>query len=670
MFYDFFNANPLPSQTLSSQKTFPSVKRKYDDQPNSVNRRSFTSDSEIDKKNQYTSIDVTQSGRGFDFLSLLNSKNPQKALAGDDNDDILKFTKSHQSPAEPPVYCVPVPPTSLTPSPTSSAHLLSTYGPSPDPPITQQISSASLAPIPTELKPLPLLLLPPPPPPRFPPPLPPISQSWAEKYRPTSGSQVFGNTKNVSAFKKWVQKIHKDRRSSSKFVVLLHGPPGIGKTSMAHAILKEIGYQICEINASLDRTKTSIVQTLNDVATRTPLVGRTAIILDEIDGGMDNSDGAADGVLSFLKEMDQTKTAIQSPIVCIANDVFGKSMQRLVHSVYVYTLRFYPPFPSDLSKVLARIIQKEHIQITEKDKVVLIQQCGGDVRRLVTMCESYKLGPTKNQPGGISSFIQMSSKDTFMNNFNITKHVLVNDKMKCETAVELIQSDQSLITNMLQENHINLFISQYDQLRQRGPPPTESIDILLRMSELCDDLSSVDIFNQSTEIYQDEKNDARYISASWLNASVGWNRTAKVFTGNTTTSGNTTISGNITTSGNITSSGNTTSGNTTSGSTTSGNTKTMRVFSGARLPHIDNFQVQPASCYARQKQLLSYSSQLRHFETSCVLGEDCGYQTLTVLNMLISLFIACDFHVLKELLPNLGESNWNALREARLSKLN
>ena len=442
------------------------------------------------------------------------------------------------------------------------------------------------------------------------------TQSWAEKYRPTKSSQVVGNIKNVFAFKKWVQH-HKERRSNVGLVALLHGPPGIGKTSMAHAILKEYGFNVCEVNASLERTKKSIQQTLDDVVTRVPLVGRTAVILDEIDGGIDNSDGAADGVLSFMKwvETSHIQPGSLAPIVCIANEVFGKSMQRLVHSVF--TLRFFHPFASDLNDIFMRIVQKENVKIAEKDKNEIIHQCGGDVRRLLTMLESFKLGSTsRGNSGSMASFIRMSVKDTFMTNFSITKHVLVNDKMKFDASLALMQSDQSLIANMIQENYVNIFTFQSGDLQTITE---ESVDVISRMSDLADDLSSLDLYNQSTESYQDDHEDARFISASWLNASIRCHRTSQL-----------------------------------------GRQKRC-----SRLPHIDKFQIQSASCYSRQNQLKSNSAQFRYFESSSLLGQGCGFVTQIDINTIISLFAQFHFNVLKEILPNIEETNWNALVETR-----
>ena len=74
---------------------------------------------------------------------------------------------------------------------------------------------------------------------------------WVDKYKPLIINDIIGNKLIVKNIVKWL----KTWKNNSKKALLLSGPPGIGKTSMANIICNELKYSIESFDSSLDRTK-------------------------------------------------------------------------------------------------------------------------------------------------------------------------------------------------------------------------------------------------------------------------------------------------------------------------------------------------------------------------------------------------------------------------------
>ena len=100
-----------------------------------------------------------------------------------------------------------------------------------------------------------------------------------EKYRPKKYQDLVAQEKAVAEIKLFLQEFPK------KKAILLHGPPGTGKTSLAIVTAKENGWEIFELNSSDLRNRIKLEEILKPASSQSSLFKKGKILLvDEVDG--------------------------------------------------------------------------------------------------------------------------------------------------------------------------------------------------------------------------------------------------------------------------------------------------------------------------------------------------------------------------------------------------
>jgi chromosome transmission fidelity protein 18 len=236
-----------------------------------------------------------------------------------------------------------------------------------------------------------------------------------------------GDGKFESKFRKpWEQDTleepDEDGRPGCK-LLLLAGPPGLGKTTMAHVLAQHAGFEVIEINASDERTADGLRERVeNATQMRSVLHGQpgydakpNAIILDEIDGAMEGrdgrgaitellklaagegrkagsqgakKDGGRDAAGSEDEEGDDGpgKTAkkksstpkLSRPIICICNDLWAPSLKALRDVARVF--QFLPTPPRTMAKRLTEICRKEGMEPDRGAIMQVVEIADGDIR--------------------------------------------------------------------------------------------------------------------------------------------------------------------------------------------------------------------------------------------------------------------------------------------------
>jgi len=144
---------------------------------------------------------------------------------------------------------------------------------------------------------------------------------WTEKYRPKSFDKLIGNAKAKKEIKQWINGWKKGEPQKP---LLLVGPPGTGKTTMAHLIAQEFSDYV-ELNASDKRSYDIIMSTVGEAsATRSFFdAGLKLIILDEVDGIHGNDDrGGTKAIGNIIKKG-------KHPLILAANDFYSKRLKTI-----------------------------------------------------------------------------------------------------------------------------------------------------------------------------------------------------------------------------------------------------------------------------------------------------------------------------------------------------
>ncbi|WP_114576637.1 replication factor C large subunit [Saliphagus sp. LR7] len=196
---------------------------------------------------------------------------------------------------------------------------------------------------------------------------------WTETYRPTTLSEVRGNDKARDELEEWAETWSDHRKA-----VIVHGSPGIGKTSAAHALANDMGWPVMELNASDDRGADVVERIAGEAAKTGTLAaggaGRRLVILDEADNFHGNADyGGAREVTRVVKEANQ-------PIVLVGNEFYDMS-QGLRNACE--TIEFRDVSARSIVPVLRDICRKEGVEFEEDALREIADSTSGDLRSAI-----------------------------------------------------------------------------------------------------------------------------------------------------------------------------------------------------------------------------------------------------------------------------------------------
>ena len=202
---------------------------------------------------------------------------------------------------------------------------------------------------------------------------------WSEKYRPQKFIDLIGNEDARKFFSGWFEKWQKGTKP-----LLLVGPPGIGKTTLANLAGRDFGYDMISLNASDVRNKKNIQEILEPVLGNQTVLGKPMIFVDEVDGVHGRSDyGGVEALINILKEPTV-------PIILAANNDLSVKMKKIKKVVTTIALRPLPP--RLLRLYLNMVLEKESAEINSGRLIKLISESNGDIRSMLNSAQALVTG--------------------------------------------------------------------------------------------------------------------------------------------------------------------------------------------------------------------------------------------------------------------------------------
>lgn len=283
----------------------------------------------------------------------------------------------------------------------------------------------------------------------------PTSRLWAEKWRPRGFLDVVGNERASKEVLKWVAQWTRTSKPTedvlnrpSKRILLIHGPPGIGKTTVAHAAARQAGFDVLEINASDERNGKSLKDKITLSLTSQSFSGKpVCLVADEIDGSLENGavkillDLIADDAKEtehYVKRQKNKMRLLRRPIIAVCNDLYAPSLERLRPVSEVIAFRTIPePL---IKQRLMKICAKENLALSPSSLQEVIALTNHDLRNCLNFLQ---LNKGLGEPSG------SQQKDTPLSWWSMRKsvfkrNVAINKFSQCRSLSEKLNACSSM----------------------------------------------------------------------------------------------------------------------------------------------------------------------------------------------------------------------------------
>ncbi|SCU82759.1 LADA_0C07778g1_1 [Lachancea dasiensis] len=299
---------------------------------------------------------------------------------------------------------------------------------------------------------------------------------WTVKYAPVSLTQICGNKTSVNKLKTWLSNWKSYQKADFKNsgrdglgifrAAMLYGPPGIGKTTAAHLVAKELGYDVLEKNASDVRSKSLLNAGVKNALDNTSVVGffrskvdgdtkqkNFVIIMDEVDGMSGGDRGGVGQMALFCR-----KTSM--PMILICNERNSPKMRPFDR--VCLDIQFRRPDVNSIKARLMTIAVREKFQLDPSVIENLVEATRGDIRQIINLLSTISTTTKKIGHGNAQEIAKAWEKNIALKPFDIT-HKMFDGRIFSEIGsknfplykkMELYFDDFDFTPLMIQENYL------------------------------------------------------------------------------------------------------------------------------------------------------------------------------------------------------------------------
>lgn len=312
---------------------------------------------------------------------------------------------------------------------------------------------------------------------------------WVEKYRPSTLEDYVIIPNIKKNIEKWITDFQKKKPKASN-CLLLHGPPGSGKTTLANIILRSYGYDTIEYNASDFRTPKIIRDKISDSIGKKNIMSIMCQKKQTIGIIMDEVDGIGLGFNELMKVIFPKKGMLDTPFICITNTLDKKILNLKKKATYI---KFPDVNKFNLEKVAKKILTKENIEYDYEILNYIIKKSQNDYRRLIILME-YTFNK-KEKPQSIEQveeLLKNYDKKNVSNTYFDAVEALLG-KYDPDSADNHYETSKSLVPMILYENFI-----PYIQQNKLDDKETKKENIL----KIYEYYSQADLFDYSVMVNQ------------------------------------------------------------------------------------------------------------------------------------------------------------------------